>query len=88
MAQDRGPWDLDVQIGHGWYEPHTALLALDDRPHQERALSHAERHAAVIELVRRFDGSRSQRRAIRERSKQLSVAYTRWAEGRGEYPPR
>jgi hypothetical protein len=87
MAQDRGPWDLDVQIGRGWYEPFTALLALDERPHQQRALSHAERHAATVELVRRFTGSRAQRQAIKKRAGELSRAYTRWAEGKGEFPP-
>ncbi|HWH43399.1 MAG TPA: hypothetical protein VNT32_01580 [Thermoleophilaceae bacterium] len=86
MMQDRGPWDLEVQIGRGWYEPYTALLALDERPHQQRALSHAERHAVTIKLVQRFTGSRTQRRAIKDRAKQLSLVYTRWAEG--EVPPK
>jgi len=85
MKQDRGPWDVVVQIGREWYEPFTALLALDERPHQQqRALSHAERHAATVELVRRFRGSRAQRRAVSERAKQLSAAYMRRATGRGE----
>ena len=88
LAQDRGPWDLEVQIGYGWYEPYTALLALDERSHEQRALSHAERHAATVELVRRFTGSRSQRRAIKERAKQLSLAYTRWAQGKGDFPTK
>lgn len=87
MREDRGVWDVDVQIGHGWYEPFTALRALDDVPHQQRALSHAERRAATIELVGQFTGERSQRKAIKERARQLSEAYTRWAEGKGEYPP-
>lgn len=88
MAEDRGCWEVDVQIGRGWYEPHMALRALDAVPHQQRALSHAERHAATVELVRRFTGARAQRKAIKERARQLSEAYTRWAEGKGEYPPR
>lgn len=88
MTQDRGPWDLDVQIGRGWYEPFTALLALNGQPHQQRALNHAERRAATVELIRRFTGARVQRQAIRERAKQLSLAYTRWAEGKGAFPPK
>jgi hypothetical protein len=87
MMEDRGVWDVDVQIGYGWYEPFTALRALDAVPHQQRALSHAERRSATIELVQRFTGKRSQRKAIKDCSKQLSEAYTRWAEGKGDYPP-
>ena len=87
MIEDRGVWDVDVQIGRGWYEPFTALRALDAVPHQQRALSHAERRAATIKLVQRFTGGRSQREAIKDRAKQLSRAYTRWAEGKDKHPP-
>jgi hypothetical protein len=88
MTQDRGDWDLDVQIGRGWYEPATALRALDAVPHRQRALNHSERRAATVELVQRFTGERSQRQAIKHRARQMSEAYTRWAEGTGDYPPR
>jgi hypothetical protein len=87
MTEDRGVWDVDVQIGREWYEPFTALRALDAVPHQQRALSDADRHTATIDLVRRFTGDRSQRHAMKNRARQLSEAYTRWAEGKGDYPP-
>lgn len=87
MVEDRGVWDVDVQIGRGWYEPFTALRALDAAAHEQRALSHGERRAATVQLVQRFRGDRAQRRAIKQRAKQLSEAYTRWAEGKGDFPP-
>ena len=87
MVEDRGLWDVEVQIGRSWYEPFTALRALDELLHHERALSHADRREAVVELVRRFTGERSQRQAIRKRASDLSKAYTRWARGKGDYPP-
>jgi hypothetical protein len=87
MMEDRGVWDVDVQVGRGWYEPFTALRALDGVPHEQRALSHVERRVATVELVQRFTGHRAQRKAIKDRAKQLSEAYTRWAQGKGDYPP-
>jgi hypothetical protein len=87
LSEDRGVWDVDVQIGRAWYEPFTALRALEALPHQQRALSHAERRAATIELVERYKSDRAQRKAIKDRAKRLSEAYTRWAEGTGEFPP-
>ena len=29
MSQDRGAWDVDIEIDRGWYEPFTALRALE-----------------------------------------------------------
>jgi len=88
MMEHRGVWDVDVQIGlgRGWSEPITAVRALDAMPHEQRALSHVERCAATVELVERFNGERAQRRAIKSRAKQLSKAYTRWAQGKGDFP--
>jgi hypothetical protein len=88
LSQDRGSWIVEVQIGRGWYEPFRSLRALDALPHQQRALSHAERRAATIELVERYKGDPAQRKAIEDREKRLSEAYVRWTEGKGEYPPR
>jgi hypothetical protein len=88
LSQDRGLWEVDVEIDRGWYEPFTCLRALDALPHQQRALSHAERRSATIGLVERYTGDRAQLKAIKERSQRLSEAYTRWAEGKGEFPPR
>jgi hypothetical protein len=88
LSEDHGVWDVDVQIGQAWYEPFTALRALDALPHQQRGLSHAERRAATMSLVERYKGDRAQRKAINDRAKRLSEAYTRWAAGKGEFPPR
>ena len=88
MSQDRGVWDVDVEIDRGWYEPFTALRALEALPHEQRAFSNAERRAATLGLVERYSGDRAQLNAIKERAQRLSEAYTRWAEGKGEFPPR
>jgi hypothetical protein len=86
MIEDRRAWDVEVNIGRSWYEPFTALLALDGQPHEQWALSHAQRHQATLELVRRFTGERAQVKAIKARHKALAEAYTRWAEGKSESP--
>jgi hypothetical protein len=86
MTEDRGVSDVDVQIGRGWYEPFTALRALDAVPHQQRALSHTERRAATIELVQQFTGERSHRKAIKDRAKQLSQATYAMGRRQGRLP--
>ena len=88
LRQDRGIWEADVEIDGRWYEPFTCLRALDALPHEQRAFNHAERRAATIGLVERYTGDRAQLNAIKERAQQLSQAYTRWAAGKGEVPPR
>jgi hypothetical protein len=87
MTEDRGVWDVEVKIGRRWYEPLTALRALDERPHQQRALSHDERLNATLELVNRFTGERAQVNAIKKRQKELTAAYTRWAQGKSDTNP-
>jgi hypothetical protein len=54
MMEDRGVWEVGVQVGRGWYAPFTALRALDGLPHEQRALSDVERRVATVELVQRF----------------------------------
>lgn len=87
MTEDRGVWTVEVKIGTAWYEPFMALHALDGVPHEQRALSHAERRAATTDLVRRFTGDRAQAAVIKQRGTELSVAYTRWAEGKSDANP-
>jgi hypothetical protein len=87
MTEDRRVWDVEVKVGTAWYEPFMALRALGGVPHEQRALSHAERRAATVGLVRRFTDDRAQVAAIKERQKELSVAYTRWAEGKSDVNP-
>ncbi len=87
MTEDRGVWDIEVKIGGDWYEPFTALCALDQRPHQQRALSHEERADATLALVTRFTGERAQVKAITKRQKELTAAYTRWAQGKSDTNP-
>jgi hypothetical protein len=48
MFEDRGLWEVEVEIAGDWYEPFMALQALEQQPHQQRALSHAERRAATL----------------------------------------
>ena len=87
MTEDRGIWDVEVKIGRGWYEPSTALRALDEEPHEQRALSHADRRAFTLELVKRFTGDRSQVSAIEKRQEDLTAAHTRWAQGNSDTDP-
>ena len=87
MTEDRGVWDVEVRIGRGWYEPFMALLALDERPHQQRALSHDERHKATLEFIQRCTGERAQVNAIKKRQKELAAASTRWAQGKSDTNP-
>lgn len=87
MTEDRSVWDIEVKIGTAWCEPFMALLALDGVPHRQRALSHAERRAATLDLVQRFTGDPAQAAAIKQRQKELSEAYTRWAEGKSDVNP-
>jgi hypothetical protein len=87
MTEDRGVWDVEVKLGRGWYEPFTALRALERRPHQQRALSHEERHNATLGLVTRFTGNRVEVKAIKKRERELTAAYTRWAQGKSDTNP-
>ena len=50
-------------------------------------MSHEERRNAMLELVTRFTGERAQVKAIKAREKELSEAYTRWAEGKSDTNP-
>lgn len=82
MLEDRGLWSVEVKIGRSWYEPMTALLALEGRPHEQWALSHAQRRRATAELTRRFTGDRREKRMIDARRKALTEAYMRRVEGK------
>jgi hypothetical protein len=87
ITEDREAWEVEVKIGFGWYYPWTALLALQDLPHEERAMGHEERRAATVALVRELTGDRAQIQKIKARQKQLTEAYTRWAEGKSDTKP-
>ena len=87
LMEDRGIWDVEAQLGRGWYEPFTAVRALGGVPHEQRALGNEERRAAVLDLVGRFTGERGQIRAVKARTRQLNEAYTRWASGKSDVNP-
>jgi hypothetical protein len=86
MVEDREVWDVEVKLGRGWYDLFTALSALQERPNQRRALTHEEQRPATLEFLRRFTGDSSEVKAIKRRQKELSIAVTRWAQGKGELP--
>ena len=81
LQQDRGIWDVETRIGDDWYDPFTALRALNDLPHEQRALSHEERRAATVALVDQLRGDSDEVQKIRARHLDLIKEYTRRATG-------
>jgi hypothetical protein len=83
LDQDRGLWGVEVRIGSDWYDPYTALRALNDLAHDRRAQSHEERRAATVALVEQLRGEPDEVTKIKARHQQLIEAHTRWATGAG-----
>lgn len=84
LTQEHGLWDVMVRIENGWYEPFLAQRALTGEPHEQRALSHAERRQATLGLLDRFTGERAQVDAISARQRELTEAYTRSVSAKPE----
>jgi hypothetical protein len=85
LSEDRGFWEVEVRISrgmNGWFEPFMALLALENRPHQQRALSHEERRKSTLEFIDRFTGESRQVRTIRNRRREIIKAYNRRLQGK------
>jgi hypothetical protein len=86
LLEDRGVWEVSVKIGRSWYNPHTSLVALQDRPHAPRAMSHEDWLRSTVELVDRFSGDRADKAAIKARHREVNRAYNRWAQGKSHSP--